>query len=92
MLDNNVLKGQWNDVKGDVKRFFGKLTDDDLLRAEGNKDKLLGALQKRYGYNQEEAELRWGEFTDSVGDKWNKAMDRFDNKVDQVTKKIANDR
>jgi len=46
-----------------VKEAFGKLTDDDLLQADGNTDKLLGSLQSRYGYTKEQAQTEWDKFT-----------------------------
>jgi uncharacterized protein YjbJ (UPF0337 family) len=34
----------------------GKLTNDDLDVIAGNKEKLAGKLQERYGWSKEEAE------------------------------------
>jgi hypothetical protein len=34
----------------------GKLTDDDFDRIGGQKDKLMGLIQERYGYTREQAE------------------------------------
>jgi uncharacterized protein YjbJ (UPF0337 family) len=42
--------------EGEVKEWWGKLTDDDLTRVDGNRDKLVGLLQERYGYAKERAE------------------------------------
>jgi uncharacterized protein YjbJ (UPF0337 family) len=39
-----------------MKEWWGKLTDDDIVKTEGNRDKLLGAIQERYGYTKEKAE------------------------------------
>jgi uncharacterized protein YjbJ (UPF0337 family) len=39
-----------------VKPWWGDLTDDDLDRIEGERDKLLGRLHERYGYTREHAE------------------------------------
>lgn len=50
------IEGQWKEIRGEAKRQWGKLTEDDLARIEGNRDKLIGALQKRYGRTKEEAE------------------------------------
>jgi uncharacterized protein YjbJ (UPF0337 family) len=50
------VSGQWNQFKGSVKEHWGKLTDDDLTVIAGNKDKLLGKLQERYGITKEKAE------------------------------------
>jgi uncharacterized protein YjbJ (UPF0337 family) len=48
------------------KKWWGDLTDDDLDRIEGDRDKLIGRLQERYGYTREKAEAemnrRFGEY------------------------------
>lgn len=50
------IKGKWNQMKGDAKIKWGELTDDDLDKIEGNRDKLVGTIQERYGKSKEEAE------------------------------------
>ena len=52
----DVVEGKWKQLKGDVKRQWGKLTDDDLDVIEGNRDKLIGKIQERYGIQKDEAE------------------------------------
>ncbi len=52
----DMLKGAWKQLKGNVKQQWGKLTDDDLMEIDGNKDKLVGKLQERYGYSRVQAE------------------------------------
>lgn len=49
-------KGQWNQLKGSVRRQWGKLTDDDLDVVAGDYQRLIGRIQERYGINKEEAE------------------------------------
>jgi uncharacterized protein YjbJ (UPF0337 family) len=50
------IRGNWNQAKGELKVKWSKLTDDDLTRIEGERDKLVGRLQELYGYSKEEAE------------------------------------
>ncbi len=50
------IKGSWNQMQGEAKQQWGKLTDDDVQRAEGDRDKLVGAVQERYGVAKDEAE------------------------------------
>jgi uncharacterized protein YjbJ (UPF0337 family) len=49
------VQGKWKQFKGSVKQQWGKLTDDDLEVIDGQKDKLVGKLQERYGITREEA-------------------------------------
>ncbi len=53
---DDVFEGMWKQAKGQVREWWGRLTDDDVERIAGQKDKLLGALQERYGYTRERAE------------------------------------
>ena len=55
-MNRDTLKGQWKQIQGDVKKRWGKLTDDELTRIEGDFDKLAGRIQERYGYQREQAE------------------------------------
>jgi len=43
------MEGKWKQAKGAVKQKWGKLTDDDLDVIAGQKDKLVGRIQERYG-------------------------------------------
>lgn len=55
-MNEDILKGKWNQLKGEVKVRWGDLTDDELDMIEGQRDKLVGKLQERYGYTRERAE------------------------------------
>ncbi len=43
-------------MKGKVKETWGDLTDSDLSKIEGKRDRLAGAIQERYGKQKEDAE------------------------------------
>jgi uncharacterized protein YjbJ (UPF0337 family) len=55
-MNTDVLKGKWLQVKGEIKSQWGKLTDDDLDRIEGDAEKLVGRVQERYGYARDQAQ------------------------------------
>jgi uncharacterized protein YjbJ (UPF0337 family) len=55
-MNKDVLEGKWKQLRGEAKNWWGKLTDDDLDRAGGSFDKLVGLLQERYGYSRQQAE------------------------------------
>jgi uncharacterized protein YjbJ (UPF0337 family) len=58
-MNRDILKGKWLEIKGRVKEKWGKHTDDDLGEIEGKEAKLLGLLQKKYGYIMEKEELSY---------------------------------
>ncbi|MEM7735461.1 MAG: CsbD family protein [Deinococcota bacterium] len=58
----DVIQGKWKQMRGEAQRKWGKLTDDDLDVAEGNRDKLVGKIQERYGVAKDEAERQVNEW------------------------------
>ena len=55
-------KGNWKQIKGQLKEKWGKLTDDELTQAEGRTDFLAGKVQERYGQAKDEALKEVNEF------------------------------
>jgi uncharacterized protein YjbJ (UPF0337 family) len=51
-----TVKGTWMQTKGAVRKQWGKLTDDDLDVIAGERERLVGKIQERYGIAKEEAE------------------------------------
>ena len=49
------VEGNWKQFTGDIKKQWGKLTDDDLQAIGGEREKLMGKLQERYGMAKDEA-------------------------------------
>ncbi len=59
-MNSDQFKGKWVQFKGEVKKQWGKLTDDDLKQVEGDYDKFVGRIQERYGDKKEEV-IRWAD-------------------------------
>lgn len=55
-MNQDMIKGKWTQLKGQIKQQWGKLTDSDLEVAEGHRDYLAGKIQERYGYAKDQAE------------------------------------
>ena len=65
-MNADILLGRWKELKGDVKRRWGKLTDDDITEIAGMEEMLLGVLQKNYGYARDEAEREYEDFMSNL--------------------------
>lgn len=70
-MNQDIFAGQWKQMQGTLKSWWGKLTDDDVERIAGQKDKLIGWVQEKYGYArekaQQEVERRLQEYGDTLG-------------------------
>ncbi len=51
-------EGRWDQLKGRVRQLWGDLTDDDLNRARGEYDQVIGLIRERTGQTREEIERR----------------------------------
>jgi uncharacterized protein YjbJ (UPF0337 family) len=55
-MNKDVFEGKWKQMRGQVREWWGKLSDDDLDQVAGKYDKFIGLLQEKYGYTREHAE------------------------------------
>ena len=53
-MNKNIIEGKWEQVKGIIQKEWGKLTDDDLDKINGDEKRLQGKLQEMYGMDEEE--------------------------------------
>ncbi len=63
-MNSDRMQGSWEQVKGNVQKMWGKLTNDDLDVIEGDRKLLAGKIQERYGIAKDEA--------DKQIDEWNR--------------------
>lgn len=69
-MNKDILQGKWKQIRGDAKKAWGKITDDELDQLEGNSDKLVGLLQERYGYSRERSEQEVARFREEMNRKY----------------------
>ena len=61
-LNQDALAGKWKQARGQIKQWWGRLTDDDLNTISGSVDELIGVVQERYGYTKEKASTEVARF------------------------------
>lgn len=61
-MNEDILKGKWNQLKGEVQKEWGKLTDNDVDKIEGEIAHLKGIIQERYGHTLEDVNKKVDEF------------------------------
>jgi uncharacterized protein YjbJ (UPF0337 family) len=91
-MNEDTFAGQWKQMRGALKSWWGKLSDDDFEFIGGQKDKLIGLLQEKYGQTrdqaQSEVEQRFNEYRASnsmgVSDIKAKAYEFGENAADKA--------
>ena len=55
-MNEDIFTGQWKQMRGELKSWWGRLADDDFERIGGRKGELIGLVQEKYGYTRDYAE------------------------------------
>jgi len=63
-MNEDIVKGKLKELQGKIQEQWGEITDDEFDKTEGQKDMLLGLLQKKYGYSKEKAEAAFKDLLD----------------------------
>lgn len=63
MVNEQVLRGNWNEIKGKLNKRWGQLSGDELQGALGNVDQLVGLIQRKTGEARGEVERYLEELT-----------------------------
>jgi uncharacterized protein YjbJ (UPF0337 family) len=58
------IEGRWDQVRGRVKESWGVLTDDELDRTEGKRDRLVGLIKEKTGETTSAVEKKLRELLD----------------------------
>lgn len=49
------LEANWHQVKGNVRKNWGKITENEVQAMQGREEELIGALQKHYDLSENQA-------------------------------------
>ena len=55
-MNEDVFAGRWKEMRGTLRSWWGNLTDDDFEWIGGQKDRLVGLVQQKYGYTRDQAQ------------------------------------
>jgi uncharacterized protein YjbJ (UPF0337 family) len=55
-MNTDIFEGRWRQMRGDLRLWWGRLSDNDFEKIAGRKDRLIGMLQEKYGYTREAAQ------------------------------------
>lgn len=66
-MNENILKGKWKEIKGEIVKSWGKITEDELEQTKGDMAKVTGLVQQKYGETQESIRERLNRFVKKIG-------------------------
>ena len=60
----DTIEGNWEQIRGKVKKQWSALTDDNLDTIAGQRDQLSGKIQDFYGISKDAADAQIDAFAD----------------------------
>ncbi len=63
------MGGKFDQLKGEIKKAWGKLTDDEVELFNGNATKFYGVVEEKYGLAKDAAEKKIKEIQKWASDK-----------------------
>lgn len=78
-MNQQVLNGKWQEIKGEMRKTWADLTNDEVEKTKGNYDSLVGLFKQKYGYKKEEAARTLNRFLD----KYERSVKKDTNKQEE---------
>ena len=88
MIDQNVLQGRWNEIKGKLRTHWGQLTDDDLSQFHGQVDQLVGTIQRKTGEGREAIERYLDELSGAAASAFGQTAENVRRFSDQTVESV----
>lgn len=88
MVNEQMLQGRWNEIKGKIKEHWGLLTDDDLQSFQGNLDQLVGTIQRKTGETRDTIEQYLNQVTSEGPSVMGRASETARQYAEQATSTI----
>ncbi|MGB9153192.1 MAG: CsbD family protein, partial [Alphaproteobacteria bacterium] len=65
-MNEEQVKGKFEQLGGKIKETWGRLSDDDIALANGQREQFFGKLKESYGLSKEDAQKRLDELEKSI--------------------------
>ncbi len=78
-MNEQIVKGKWQEIKGEIQKAWGNITGDELEKTKGDAKAISGLIQQKYGHQKEEISTKltsiFDRFSDKVSDKMEQAKE-----------------
>ncbi len=76
-MNEAILKGKWTEIKANLQKTWGKITDDEFEKTKGDVKEIGGLIQQRYGEAQESYQKKLNDILKDFSDKKNAGVDKL---------------
>ncbi len=76
-MNQSQVAGKWKEIKGEIRKAWGNLTDDEIEQTKGNMESISGLIQQKFGLTKEQASERL-----------NRVYSKFENTAEDAKDKL----
>jgi uncharacterized protein YjbJ (UPF0337 family) len=66
-MNEQIVKGKWQEFKGEVRKRWGDLTDNELDQTHGNVTAIGGLLSQKYGHLKDDIKAHFDSLVEKYG-------------------------
>ncbi len=74
-MNKDIVQGKWKEIKGDLHKTWGNITDDEWEKTKGDATAIAGVLQQKLGYAKDEASKKVAGIMNKYTSETRKAID-----------------
>ena len=74
-VTKNSIDGKWLELKGDLQKAWGRLTDDEIEKTKGDLKSIRGLIVQKYGAMKKEHESKLSEIIKKAADTRDKGLE-----------------
>jgi uncharacterized protein YjbJ (UPF0337 family) len=73
-ISQDMVNGKWLELKGEIRKVWGKLTSDEIEQTKGDMTSIAGLVLQKYGEGQEKFQQKFAEILEPLHAKKDEAI------------------
>lgn len=65
-INQETVNGKWLEIKGEIQKVWGKITDDEVEQTKGDINSIAGIVMQKYGEEKEKFMGKFSQIVDSL--------------------------
>lgn len=87
-MNEQLIKGKWKEIKGEIQKTWGKITGDEIEQTQGNIKSISGLIQQKYGLAKDEASQKLNDLIGRFGSQADETKETLAAKANKKTEEI----
>lgn len=79
-MNKDIIAGKWKEIKGDLRKAWGNVTDDEWEKTKGDSTAIAGILQQKYGLAKDDASEKVGKFMEKYTSETRESLEESERK------------